>query len=160
LERKHEVSLDEIICDPTLVKEFDSLAASVAQGYTLLQYRWAALSLRKGRKLKPELLARVARPRKILTFRVADIELDSIPSVQGLYLFFTRKQVLYVGEAENLYKRIKKHLEHSDNKDLAHWFWEQGPQSLHLEIQVLSPSTETRIRRALELGDIVESCGR
>ena len=116
-----------------------------------LEYRWAALNLRKQQRLKPELLARVARPSSVLRFKVGDLSLDVVPKGQGLYLLYSDQATLYVGECENLQNRIRKHLEHSDNKELARWLWEFGDGSLHLELQVLDRSITQRVRRALEL---------
>jgi predicted GIY-YIG superfamily endonuclease len=150
LERRDGISLDAIICDPALAAEFDSFAAKLAPGYSPLQYRWAALNLRKMSRLKPELLARVAPPTSVDLLQVNDIEIRCVPTEQGLYIFFTSNQVLYVGEAENLNKRLKKHFEHSDNKGLARWMWEFGTDDLRVEIQTLATNTATKVRRALE----------
>ena len=150
LERRDGTSLDSIICDPALTAEFDSFAAKIAPGYSPLQYRWAALNLRKMNHLKPELLARVSRPVSVVTYRVKDLDLGVVPAQQGLYYFFTASEALYIGEAENLYKRLKKHLDHSDNKGLARWMWEHGIDDLHVEIQLLASTTSTMVRRALE----------
>jgi hypothetical protein len=46
IERRDQVSLDHILCDPDLADQFDNIAASICPGYTPLEYRWAALSLR------------------------------------------------------------------------------------------------------------------
>jgi hypothetical protein len=150
LERRDGISLDSIICDPALAAEFDSIAAKLAPGYSPLQYRWAALNLRKMSRLKPELLARVAPPTSVSTFQITALDLRCIPNQQGLYMFFTSADVLYIGEAESLCKRLKKHLEHSDNKGLARWMWEYGTDDLRVEIQVLAKVTTTKVRRALE----------
>ena len=40
-------SLDEILCDPALAREFDARAGAFAPGFRPLEYRWAALKLRK-----------------------------------------------------------------------------------------------------------------
>ncbi len=151
LERRDGISLDAVICDDRRAAEFDQVAARIAPGYSPLQYRWAALGLRKAKKLEPELVGRVAPPVDVLQLRVGEIIPDQIPMSQGVYLFIAADQLLYVGETENLRKRLKKHLEHSDNKGLAHWIWEYGKDNLNLEIQVLEDETEARVRRALEL---------
>jgi predicted GIY-YIG superfamily endonuclease len=151
LERRDEISLDQIICDPDRVTEFDDVAQRIAPGYSPLQYRWAALGLRKAKKLEPELVGRIAPPIHVTNLRVSEIASEDLPVSQGLYLFFAADQLLYVGETENLRKRLKKHLEHSDNKGLARWIWEFGIEKLHLEMQILEDKTETRVRRALEL---------
>ena len=88
---------------------------------------------------------------QVINLRVSEIAAEELPVSQGLYLFFAADQLLYVGETENLRKRLKKHLEHSDNKGLARWIWEFGIEKLHLEMQILEAKTETRVRRALEL---------
>lgn len=151
LERRDGASLDEVICDPQRASEFDQLAAQIAPGYASLQYRWAALNVRKSSRLKPELLAKIARPIAVLSYRVEEIDPRRLPATQGLYLFFTKSAALYAGESENLRKRIEKHLDHSDNKGLAKWLWTHGKERLHLEIQVLASGTSTQVRRALEL---------
>ena len=42
-----DMSLDEIFCDPRIAVQFDRLSAGFAPGYEPLDYRWAALKLRK-----------------------------------------------------------------------------------------------------------------
>jgi hypothetical protein len=150
MERRDGVSLDDIICDPELASAFDKLAASISPGFTPLQYRWAALNLRKANRLKPELLARVAPPKQVITLPLAEIAREMIPTEQGLYMFFPRDTCLYVGEAESLRNRISKHLDHSDNKGLARWMWEQGMAEIFLELQILDAATTQKVRRALE----------
>jgi hypothetical protein len=150
MERCDGVTLDDVLCDPSLAAEFDKLAASIAPGFTPLQYRWSALNLRKQNRLKPELLARVAPPKHVVTVPITGLNLKMIPAEQGLYVFFTRDTCLYVGEAESLRNRLGKHLDHSDNKGLARWIWESGTAELFLELQILDTSTTQKVRRALE----------
>lgn len=155
LERREKRTLDAILCDPDLAAEFDAIAAEILPGYSPLAYRWAALSLRKIRKLRPEIVARVAPALRVERFAVSGIDADSLPDEQGLYLFTSANGVLYVGEATNLRKRLRKHLDHSDNKGLARWLWENGQKDLHLEVHVLDGNTATLARKALEAELIV-----
>jgi hypothetical protein len=153
LERAKGLNVDQILCDPNLAHELDQIAADLAPGYRPLQYRWAALNLRKSKRLAPELLARVAPPASCVSFgRVEAIQADQLPTGQGLYVFYDAesKQALYVGEAGSLRKRLEKHLDHSDNKSLARWLWDHGAQNLFLEIHSLPDGTSTQVRRALE----------
>ncbi len=57
-------SLDDILADPDLASQFDSIASGIAPGFNSFQYRWAALSLRKfsakGRKIKDDISIRLA----------------------------------------------------------------------------------------------------
>lgn len=151
LERRESTSLDSVLCDPPLAQAFDELATSLAPGFLPLQYRWAALNLRKAKQLRPEVAARIAPPIEVRRLLVAQITVEDLPNAQGLYLFFDGKQLLYVGEATNLRQRLKKHFDHSDNKGLARWMWDQGTSELVVEIQVLVDQTSTRVRKALEL---------
>lgn len=156
LERRDDVTLDTVICSPSLAIEFDEIAGRISPGYTSLQYRWAALSLRKRRRLSPERIAHAYGAESVESHRVNEVDLSRISMSQGLYLFHDSEQTLYAGETTNLRKRLAKHLEHSDNKGLATWLWEHGPNDLHVEIHILSDSTPSRTRKALE-GELIES---
>lgn len=151
LERERQVSLDLVLCDTSLALAFDEVAARIAPGFTPFEYRWAALGLRKNRKLQPELLSRVVVPEAVFSMKVKDLVVDEVPLRAGLYLFYDASESLYIGEAENLRKRIKKHLEHSDNKGLARWLWGHGAEQLHVEFHVLPEGIAARSRKALEL---------
>ena len=153
LERTRGLTLDRILCDPSIAEEFDELAAALAPGFTPLKYRWAALQLRKKRLLRPEPLIRVIVPEAGEMKRVGDLSLAEVPVSQGLYIFYDScgKSELYVGEAINLRRRLSQHIDHSDNKELARHIWGQGTESLWVQFYVLPPDTDTRVRRALEL---------
>jgi hypothetical protein len=110
LERRDGISLDSIICNPHKVSEFDEVAARIVPGYSPLQYRWAALGLRKKKKLAPEITGRIVPPEDIINIPINEIVPDELPVSQGIYLFISSDQLLYVGETENLRKRLKKHL--------------------------------------------------
>jgi site-specific DNA-methyltransferase (adenine-specific) len=150
LERRDKISLDQILCDPVRAAEFDNIAAGIAPGFTAFQYRWAAFGLRKLKRLRPELLSKVVAAEAVVICKVADLDPELIPTRPGLYIFLQSKEALYVGECENLRKRLGKHLDHSDNKGLAHWLWQHGTTDLHVEYHVLPIDTSTRIRKALE----------
>jgi site-specific DNA-methyltransferase (adenine-specific) len=151
LERRDGISLDLVLCDPQKAVEFDQIASAISPGRTALEYRWAALSLRKKRQLRPELVSRVVERTRVTRFKIAaDLSIDDVPAEQGVYLLQTSGQCLYVGEADNLRKRLAKHLDHSDRKGLAHWFWQHGFDDLHLELHVLPRGTAIRTRKALE----------
>lgn len=151
LERSKGTTLDQIICDPELGRELVEVARQISPGYSDLQYKWAALALRKTRKLSPELVAQVSPPIAVHRFTTAGLDTSALPIDQGLYLFHTSGETLYIGESENLRRRIEKHLDHSDNRDLARWFWEFPREKVHLELQVLANTTSNKVRRALEM---------
>lgn len=150
IERRDGISIDDLICDPLKAAEFDQLAMRIAPGQTPLQYRWAALNLRKARKLHPEILGDVVASQSVTIVPVDELVLKDVTTGQGLYIFYEEKQTLYVGEAANLFVRVKKHLDHSDNKELARWFWGNGTKRVFLELHSLPPDTSTKVRKAVE----------
>jgi len=152
LECRQNTTLDRIICDPVLARDFDKFAQELAPGYTSFEYRFTALNLRKARRLRPEIGPRLVPAMRVESFPVAGIDVNRIPTEQGIYLFSYKDEgLLYVGEARNLRDRVRKHLEHSDRKDLARWLWQHGIGSLYLEIHVLPPATTNAARKAVEL---------
>ncbi len=150
LEHNSQATVDQILCDPTLAAKFDELASGICPGFSSLQYRWAALNLRKSKRLRPELLAHVVTPTAIEIIRLNELDPQKLPTEQGLYIFFGQTETLYVGECENLHHRIRKHLDHSDIRAVARYFWQHGTDDLLLEIRVLPATTSTRVRQALE----------
>jgi GIY-YIG catalytic domain len=151
LERKHQITLDKILCNPEHGEEFVGLASRLAPGFDAFHYRWAALSLRKRRGLRPELLGRVVAAECVVTKRADDVKPEDLPEMPGLYIFLEPLRVLYIGECQNLRKRLGKHLDHSDNKALAQWLWEHGNKDLHVEYHVLPKGTQVRVRKAMEM---------
>jgi DNA modification methylase len=113
--------LDAILCDPDLAAQFDRIAASFAPGRSSLEYRWAALKLRKearfartrGASLSPENLS-VSDP-----IAVDQLDLATVPESSGMYLLRDEATgPLYVGETLNLQKRLARF---SDQSGVSVW---------------------------------------
>lgn len=151
LERRSQITLDDILCSTTLVSEFDAICEDIAPGFTPLRYRWAALSLRKSRSISPEIMSHVLPSTSVELIRCAGLDLESLPTDAGLYVFIAKNEAIYIGEASNLRVRLKKHLDHSDIKQLARYFWDEGLDELWVEIHTLPSKCSTKIRRALEV---------
>jgi DNA modification methylase len=113
-EMKGHGTLDEILCDPELADRFDEIARSLAPGFTSLQYRWGALTLRKQSKT-----ARV-RAEFFTTLSLDKFEsrqqlrlwenAKDISNSPGLYLITgrSRQKITYVGSALYLQRRLSK----------------------------------------------------
>jgi site-specific DNA-methyltransferase (adenine-specific) len=105
-------TLDHILCDPDLAQAFDRKAQNLAPGFTPLQYRWGALTLRKTSKtarLRSEFFATLSvdqfeSDRRLRSWK-DDVESLNSP---GLYLVQgdSRQKINYVGSALNLLKRL------------------------------------------------------
>jgi predicted GIY-YIG superfamily endonuclease len=153
---KHQVSVDRALCHPAYRKEFDTIAKSVAPDIWRYLLRKAALKLRKNRQLKPELVPRIASwGREILVLAVEQVirNPSSVPRKPGVYVFRDGSGYLYIGESVDLHLRIRKHLDHSDCKSLARYFWGRGVKDTTIELHVFDPSSDARRknhRRAYE----------
>ena len=119
-------SLDTILCDPGLAAEFDSIAQQCCPGFTSLQYRWAALKLRKSAKQvrsRAELL-NDARLSAAVPLKRSDAQ--RIPDSSGVYVVWgAGKETLYAGEANNLRGRLQQQF-NSQTKP----FWKEFGGSL------------------------------
>ncbi len=109
LDQERAESLDEILCDPEIAAEFDRIAGCFAPGYSSLQYRWAALKLRKQSKLSRVRADSLARPPKLgRPVALDDFDPQAAPPVPGVYLVgHPRSAKLYAGEAINLHSRLR-----------------------------------------------------
>ena len=129
-----DMSLDEIFCDPRIATQFDQLAGNFAPGHQPLDYRWAALKLRKeGSKARQRAMKRTARQLEISKFRKAQLKNSAGTSLAnldfadlhvgpGVYLVQQADgKSLFAGEAQQLRQRLERQFDPA------------GPQSLWLE---------------------------
>ena len=93
----------------------------------------------------------IGRPQVFGPFSVPEFDVQRVPTEQGIYIITSQDKTLYVGEAKSLRARLKKHLDHSDNKFLARYLWESGSVQTMIEYHVLPAGTRTDVRRAMEL---------
>ncbi len=112
---KHHCTLDRLLCDPALAKEFDLTACRFAPGSPALNYRWAAMRLRKRRSDIAIAGAKLEAPLTEVRFgqrkRLDDQILERLDENPAVYLLSTEsKHPLYVGAARNLHGRIEAHL--------------------------------------------------
>jgi hypothetical protein len=162
MEDKHQRSIDQVLCDPDLRREFDALAQAIAPGVATYLLRKAALKLRKNRQLKPELIKRIADWGKTVSTHTAEellADLDMIPRLPGVYIFRDGTGYLYIGEADNLRGRVAKHLDHSDRKAVARYLWDNGIKGLSVELHAFrrdSDGQKAKCRKAYE-ADLIRS---
>jgi hypothetical protein len=156
MEDRYQLTIDRVLCKPESRQQFDAIALGIAPEVSLYQLRKAALGLRKARRLQPEIIKRVANwGREILEYsakRLLD-DLDLIPRKPGIYIFRDSTGYLYVGEAGNLRFRVAKHLDHSDRRAIAHYFWEAGISGIVVELHAFGGDSDARnqsSRRAYE----------
>ena len=102
----YDASLDELLCNPSMIAQFDAIATDFAPGHDLLYYRWAALGLRKRAKLSRQYASAVAQDIKRAKFiDIGEVTRRSIELVGAAPSVFLVKDAvcnLYVGETANM----------------------------------------------------------
>jgi DNA modification methylase len=115
LNKNAAASLDEILCDPSLAQELDRRAAALAPGRTPLEYRWAALKLRKEAKFARGRAAVLRPPNMLAAAPLAEATPTQLPEEPGLYILSDdSNQEFYVGETLNLRRQLGQICEHSE----------------------------------------------
>jgi len=153
---KYKVSIDRALCHPKYRAEFDRVARSVAPNVSAYRLRKAALGLRKARRLRPELVARIADwGKEVLELSAEQIAKDPsvVPAKPGVYIFRDKSGYLYIGESSNLRKRLSKHLADSDRPTLASYLSRRGYKDVVVELHAFDPASRARermVRRAYE----------
>jgi hypothetical protein len=130
LQLTKDVSLDKIICDPELAEEFDDYASKLAPGRSSLEYRVAALGLRKAGRLNKDATSAIEIPKLTPISRVSRLDPSVLPETSGLYLFSSSHNPVFLSQTDNLRHRIEKHIAVSDAKGLPVWLWDGGPLDL------------------------------
>lgn len=128
----HGVSVDRIMCDPELAKEFDRYAALLGPGFSPLEYRWTALGLRKAGRLRKDVLGKLDVPKLERVSSVAQLQPASLPQAEGLYLFSSRKRAVFLSHTDDLRHRVERHIEVSDALGLPQWLWDEAPLDLSI----------------------------
>ena len=153
---RHGVSIDRVMTDPKLMADFNASARKMSPEVDLYQARKAAFRLRKTRKLKPELITRIADwGREVTEYQADELakETGILPESPGIYLFRDVSGYLYIGEAVNLRKRLTQHLDESDRKALGSYLKQQGSESIIVEVHTFTEGSrinEIGVRRAYE----------
>jgi len=153
---RHRLTIDRVLCDPTLRDELQREAEKITPNVDARLVRKAVLRLRKIRRLRPELVLRVAQwETEVRTMRVVDLDWDRIPESPGVYLFRNQEGYLYIGEAADLRKRLTQHWSGSHNDGLAGVLADESTsrESLTLELHIFSvesPGRRAAMRRAYE----------
>jgi site-specific DNA-methyltransferase (adenine-specific) len=107
-------SLDHVLCDPVAALRFDELARSLAPGHSSLEYRWAALRLRKAARLWRRCSARAARDMPAADWKrtvLTDSAARTVGQGPGVYLLTPCGQdapTVYVGETRDLARRTER----------------------------------------------------
>lgn len=109
LQRTEGVTLDRILCDPTLAARFDGISGRLVNEKSALKRRWAALNLRKTRRMTPQDLSGPTY-QLISAGPLRSIPLQQLEDMPAVYAIYDRSQALFAGETESLRRRVELHL--------------------------------------------------
>lgn len=144
------------MCSPELRKEFNETATSIDESIDCYAVRKAAFQLRKARRLRPELITRIADwGRTVQTHSIKDIREDAevLNEHPGVYIFSDSSGYLYIGQTANLRTRLLEHLDESHNRSLAKYLKSESIDSISIEVHDFDPkskASKTMVRRAYE----------
>jgi len=172
---QHGAHTDDILVDPYLRQVFLETTRSVCGDLPQLTDAMLlrdAINLRKARRLRPELVARIANWGKTVNIyplielkpAIATTPEESNPQGTvspepisqgpGVYIFRDATGYLYIGEAKNLSKRLTQHLSNSDRTLLATYLAKHADTtSIQIEVHAFDPESDARLvayRRAYE----------
>ena len=144
---KYKISLDDIFCDPRIASQFDQLAESFAPGFQPLDYRWAALKLRKAAKVARKRASQltpkefginkleVEKLKAGKGYRIDNLDFDAIPTKPGAYVIRDGDgEALYAGETINLASRIATKFLNKETREL----WLRRSADLELFLSAVS----------------------
>ena len=153
---RFQASIDRIMVTPEFRREFNRLAKEIAPGIDSYLVRRAAFSLRKARKLRPELIGRIVDWGRVIESYSAT-EIAAKPEIvsenPGIYIFRDRTGYLYIGQTDNLRERLASHLDESHNRSLSRYLKDNGHQKISIEIHSFRPDSRAQkvmVRRAYE----------
>jgi len=112
VERQFNKNVDDVLCDPHIRTQFDALIQFMSPGTSAFEARYAALSLRKSNRLKPEPVGQIihALTSKVLALPELEERIAELPANPGVYIFFDNETTLYAGKADRLRSRIGNHI--------------------------------------------------
>ena len=153
---KHSISSDQVMANPLHRSEFNAIVESIDPGVDLYSARKAAFQLRKARRLRPELITRIADWGRVVKTHAAKTiaaNPDLIPAHPGVYIFRDATGYLYIGQSDDLRTRLKSHLDQSHNESLANYLGAKNLKQISIEVHSFEPDSQARktmVRRAYE----------
>jgi hypothetical protein len=155
LQRQDGLTLDRVLCDPSLRQRFDEIALRFGAEKSVLKLRMGALYLRKMHRLSPE-----DKPEGFYDLRpagrIADLRLGEIPDMPGLYAFFSEKRPIFAAETAKLRHRIDLHLATANKLFLPKWL-ELGFDEGSLELRCYSQPKISTTERLNWLNQYINS---
>lgn len=141
---RHGASVDDILAYPEIGQEFDALAGRLYPGLTPLEYRLAALHVRKSRYCKSEeraLFDSMKTQRAESTMRECDslnkIDLEEFHGVNAIVALVEKtriKRYLYITQTKDAFKTLRPFIEQETFVAIGNSFWTPSLSSIYLNV--------------------------
>jgi hypothetical protein len=116
------VSIDQVLCDPHLAREFDAYAHRIVPEQSSLECRWAIMTLRKARRAS----ARSFRAPTLGAFELLeDVRVQGIPKTCGTYWVRADDGSLFTGVATNLRVQVDQLIQRVGHRVVPPWITDQ-----------------------------------
>ena len=146
-----DLSLDQILCDPKLAARFEDVAKRLAPGFSSLDYRWAAFTIRKAQQRSVNRVD--AAPEFEWLGATRDVRVSKIEKTSGFFWLECDGADIYLGHAENLRAQVDRMFQASGagTSVIPTWLRGQEDKAMRLAIAPFpgrSPSKREPIKTA------------
>ena len=145
------ITLDQVLCQRELAKEFCEYASRLAPGFSSFDYLWAALRVRKRGRFKNITLPDVDRPELESLENARSLRIPSVPTMAGFYMFSSDDLPIFINQTENLHFRLAQHMDFSSHRGLPEWLWGKSLQVAF----TARPELGLTDRQIIELSEII-----
>jgi site-specific DNA-methyltransferase (adenine-specific) len=138
----HDASYDDLLADPEIGAAFDALALKVGRGGNAVDYRLAALHLRKNIRSR-----RGSEGKKLANFGIADltqrwrlvgpfakIAIDDLPTAKGIFALSEPNRFLYLTRYPNIREGVDLFRDPAVLAAMGNRFWTPSLESISLQL--------------------------
>lgn len=115
------VTLDDVLCDPKLGKRFFQIASQITPGFKPVDYRWAALSIRKAYSRGGSTRKKLKIPDFRLLGMGRKFKGSLIPNSSGFFWMKSGELDFYIGQAQNLKEQVESLIESDFDRQLSEY---------------------------------------
>jgi len=139
---RHDASYDDMLLDPAVGAEFDALAKKIGRIGSAVDYRLAALHLRKNvrsrrgdeRSLVEKLDLSELNLRWHPLGPLSKVTLNDIPTTEGLFSLSEPNRYLYLTTHPNLRSGVKVFQDPDVLSAVGNQFWSPSPDNISLQV--------------------------
>jgi len=151
---RYGVSIDDILLDPKLGEEYETIARSASSGLTPLQLRLGALYIRKTHHLPKDQMELFDQLQTAAIEKETDelgtldtVSPRDVPATQGLVEVLEQGKYLYIASNQNLHEIVSQLVTGDAFRLLSNDFWKPRLQSIAVRVFCGDSFQQTSIRK-------------